>query len=150
MLLPPLNLRYQIIYFNLILLASCSYNPISEILRESSSEIEINDELQLSPRKENSDYEIPKNASAIDNLLSRASALLAEKNYEAASSIVERAMRLGPDDPRAYFSLAQIRFQQGFQEQAKILIQKAEVLSENQPELLSFIRKYKNILQKKY
>ena len=62
---------------------------------------------------------------------------------------MERAIRLGPNDPRAYFSLSQVRFQQGLTVQAEILIHKAEILSKNQPELSSLIRKYKNFLQDK-
>ena len=54
-------------------MVSCSYSPIHEIKKDSSTDIEINDELQLSPRKENSEYQIPKNASAVDNLLNQAS-----------------------------------------------------------------------------
>ena len=143
-----MNLKCQLLYFNLILLlTSCSYNPVYEIPKDSSSEIEIKNKLQLTPRKENNNYEIPKNASAVDNLLNQASKFLAEENLEAASSLVERAMRLGPNDARAYFSLAQVRFQQGYLQQAKILIQKAEILSENQPELFSLIKKYKNLLR---
>ena len=145
-----LSMRSRFIYFYLIFfMVSCSYSPIHEIKKDSSTDTEINDELQLSPRKENSEYQIPKNASAVDNLLNQASEYYEKKNYEAASSLVERAIRLGPNDPRAYFSLSQVRFQQGLTVQAEILIHKAEILSKNQPELSSLIRKYKNFLQYK-
>ena len=41
------------------------------------------------------------------------------KKIKAASSLVERAIRLGPNDPRAYFSLSQVRFNQGLTETSK-------------------------------
>ena len=64
-----LSMRSRFIYFYFIFfMVSCSYSPIHEIKKDSSTDIEINDELQLSPRKENSEYQIPKNASAVDNL----------------------------------------------------------------------------------
>ena len=93
--------------------------------------------LRLPPRESN--VQTKKSASAVDQLLVQAHSALAEESLGKASALVERAIRLAPQDARAYFSLAQVRNLQGQKDQAQSLAQKARALVVNDNALLGAI-----------
>ena len=68
-------------------------------------------------------------ATAVDQLIDEAKVAMGQQLLGKASALVERALRLAPQDPRAYFSLAQIRHQQGQSAQVPPLLQKAKALA---------------------
>ena len=63
---------------------------------------------------------------------------------------LERALRLAPQDARVYFSLAQIRYQQGQKNQAKSLAQKARALVVDDSALLASIVQFQKVFASRY
>lgn len=75
-------------------------------------------------------------SSAVDQLLDQASAAMALPDYNRAAALVERALRINPQDARAYFALAQVNYHQHQQAQAETFLQKARALAVNDRQLL--------------
>ena len=141
--------RYAVTMIVLILLTACGSVPTTE----RPSDVIIEDKpddvgLRLPPRE--SGVQNQKSASAVDQLLVQANIAIADDYLEKASALVERAIRLAPQDGRAYFSLAQIRYQQGQKNQAKSLAQKARVLTVNDTALLASIVQFQKKFAKRY
>ena len=115
--------------------SSDGYPPIID---DAEKNTDVEDAgLRLPPRESN--VQTKKSASAVDQLLVQAHTALAEKSLGKASALVERAIRLAPQDARAYFSLAQVRNLQGQKDQAQSLAQKARALVVNDNALLGAI-----------
>ena len=130
----------------LILITACGSAPMfdqsTDVESSSKSDADINVDardngLHLPPRDAN--LETRKSASAVDQLLVQAQEAIAEASLGKASALVERAIRLAPQDARAYFSLAQVRYRQGQNGQAQSLAQKARALVVNDNALLAAI-----------
>ena len=137
-------MRYLVIMAMIMLVASCGRVPTID----QSADPIINDKveetgLHLPPRE--SGVQVEKSASAIDQLLVQANTAVANNYLEKASALVERAIRFAPQDARAYFSLAQIRYQQGQKSQAKSLAQKARTLVTNDNALLASIVQFQKV-----
>ena len=79
---------------------------------------------------------------AIAALLEQAQAAIDNEQLVKASALAERAIRIKPDDPYAYFSLAKIRALQGQGGQVMPLLEKAKGLAKNNPSLLVAIESY--------
>lgn len=69
--------------------------------------------------------------SAVSSLLKLAEAAYAEQRYESSASFAERAIRVSPRSPQAYFMLAQIRFAQAQVELSQALSKKAQSLAQD-------------------
>ena len=130
----------------LILITACGSAPTfdqsADVESSSKSDADINvdagdNALHLPPRDAN--LKTRKSASAVDQLLVQAQEAIAEASLGKASALVERAIRLAPQDARAYFSLAQVRYRQGQNGQAQSLAQKARALVVNDNALLAAI-----------
>jgi len=130
----------------LILITACGSAPTfdqsTDIESSSKSDAGIdvdaeNNGLRLPPREAHG--ETKKSASAVDQLLVQAQEAMAEESLGKASALVERAVRLAPQDARAYFSLAQVRNRQGQNGQAQSLAQKARALVVDDNALLAAI-----------
>ena len=100
----------------LILITACgsapTFDQATDVDSSSKGDKDINVDaedsgLRLPPRETN--VETRKSASAVDQLLVQAQEAIAEASLGKASALVERAIRLAPQDARAYFSLAQVR-----------------------------------------
>jgi len=115
--------------------SSDGYPPIID---DAEKNTDVEDAgLRLPPRDAN--VQSKKSASAVDQLLVQAHSAIAEESLGKASALVERAIRLAPQDARAYFSLAQVRNLQGQKNQAQSLAQKARALVVNDNALLGAI-----------
>ena len=132
-----------------MLLVSCGSAPTID----PPAEVEIDEPpvdtgLRLPPRSTDKEgLRLEKSASAVDQLLVQANTAITEKMLGKASALVERAIRVAPQDPRAYFSLAQIRYRQGQQEQAKSLVQRARALAGNDTALLASIVQFQKSIR---
>ncbi|NNL10584.1 MAG: hypothetical protein HKO84_02330 [Pseudomonadales bacterium] len=80
--------------------------------------------------------------SAVDQLLAEAAAAIDAQRYEQAAALIERAMRINPQDPRAYFALAQANYFQQRQALAESLLQRARALAVNDARLLMSIESF--------
>ncbi|MGB5325912.1 MAG: tetratricopeptide repeat protein [Pseudomonadales bacterium] len=80
--------------------------------------------------------------NAVDQLLAQAGSAIDRQQYDRGAALVERAMRINPQDPRAYFALAQVNFYQQRQAHAESLLQKARALAVNDPRLLRSIEAF--------
>ena len=127
-----------------VLLASCGSLPPLETESDTTEEGVI----QLPPRQApvagGSDTD--EAASAVDQLIAQANEAMAEQYLGKASALVERALRLAPRDPRAYFSLAQIRHQQGQTQQVRPLLAKARTLAAGNQVLAAAITRFEQSL----
>ena len=130
----------------LILITACGSAPMfdqsTDVESSSKSDADINVDagdngLRLPPRETH--VKNRKSASAVDQLLVQAQVAISEASLGKASALVERAIRLAPQDARAYFSLAQVRYRQGQKGQAQSLAQKARALVINDNTLLAAI-----------
>lgn len=124
----------------LLMLAACGTYPDIEtappaVEPDSSG-------LQLPPRQPANEVPHQSGASAVDQLLDQATMAMADNYMGKASALVERAIRLAPQDPRAYFSLAQIRYHQGQLPQVSPLIQKAKAMANGDSRLLAAISQF--------
>ena len=125
-------LRVIIILALLSLLAACgALPPIDSAPVDTDSDDDST--LQLPPRtappQRDSVPATATAATAVDQLIDEAKVAMGQQLLGKASALVERALRLAPQDPRAYFSLAQIRHQQGQSAQVPPLLQKAKALA---------------------
>ena len=125
-------LRVIIILALLSLLAACgALPPIDSAPVDTDSDDDST--LQLPPRtappQPDSVPATATAATAVDQLIDEAKVAMGQQLLGKASALVERALRLAPQDPRAYFSLAQIRHQQGQSAQVPPLLQKAKALA---------------------
>lgn len=123
-------LRVIIILALLSLLAACgALPPIDSAPVDTDSDDDST--LQLPPRTAPTQRDsVPATAAtAVDQLIDEAKVAMGQQLLGKASALVERALRLAPQDPRAYFSLAQIRHQQGQSAQVPPLLQKAKALA---------------------
>lgn len=129
-------LRVIIILALLSLLAACgALPPIDSAPVDTDSDDDST--LQLPPRTappQPDSVPVPATATAtaataVDQLIDEAKVAMGQQLLGKASALVERALRLAPQDPRAYFSLAQIRHQQGQSAQVPPLLQKAKALA---------------------
>ena len=66
---------------------------------------------------------------AIAQLLSQADELLREQEYSRASAVLERALRIAPEQAHALFALAQVRYYQQQYHQSRLLLQRARLVS---------------------
>ena len=127
-------LRVIIILALLSLLAACgALPPIDSAPVDTDSDDDST--LQLPPRTAPPQPDsVPATATAtaataVDQLIDEAKVAMGQQLLGKASALVERALRLAPQDPRAYISLAQIRHQQGQSAQVPPLLQKAKALA---------------------
>lgn len=72
-----------------------------------------------------------RSGSAVSSLLKSAEVAYAEQRYESSASFAERAIRVSPRSPQAYFMLAQIRFAQAQIELSQTLSKKAQSLAQD-------------------
>jgi len=84
-----------------------------------------------------------RDRSAVDVLLAGANTALAEGEYQRAAAQIERAIRVAPDDPRAYFSLAQVYYYQNRVELGRSFLDKAESLAAGDKVLLKVISHFR-------
>jgi|GEM_PF-3833683 len=80
---------------------------------------------------------------AVDQLLMSASEASINQQLARASALIERAVRLSPQDPRVYFSLAQVRFKENRSDQAYLLLKKSQSLVINDLQMLDAIKKFR-------
>lgn len=81
--------------------------------------------------------------TAVDTLLTSANNALAAGQYQLAAAQIERAIRVAPDDPRAYFSLAQVHYRQDRKELARSFLDKAESLATGDKVLMMAISQFR-------
>ena len=141
--------RQLVILAMVIFLVSCGSAPTVERPTEPVIKDEPEDMgLKLPPRE--GGVQAQKSASAVDQLLVQANWAMTENYLEKASALIERALRLAPQDARVYFSLAQIRYQQGQKNQARSLAQKARALVVNDKALLASIVQFQKVFASRY
>ncbi len=136
-------LRVIIILALLSLLAACgALPPIDSAPVDTDSDDDST--LQLPPRTAPTQRDsVPATAAtAVDQLIDEAKVAMGQQLLGKASALVERALRLAPQDPRAYFSLAQIRHQQGQSAQVPPLLQKAKALAGDDTVLTKAISRF--------
>lgn len=141
--------RYLVTMIMVILVASCGTAPtvdrrMDPVVKDKSDDVG----LQLPPRE--GGEQAQKSASAVDQLLVQANTAMADSYLGKASALIERALRLAPQDARVYFSLAQIRYQQGQKNQAKSLAQKARALVVDDSALLASIVQFQKVFASRY
>ena len=141
--------RYLVTMIMVILVASCGTaptvdRPMDPVVKDKSDDVG----LQLPPRE--GGQQAQKSASAVDQLLVQANTAMADSYLGKASALIERALRLAPQDARVYFSLAQIRYQQGQKNQAKSLAQKARALVVDDSALLASIVQFQKVFASRY
>ncbi len=73
--------------------------------------------------------------AATEQLLAAADEAIAAGQYGAAAASVERAIRLTPEDPWAWYRLAKLRFLEGDYDQAKATAQRSNALPGATPRL---------------
>lgn len=78
--------------------------------------------------------------SAVDKLLVDANRAIEEKQYAKAAAIIERAVRVAPQDGWAYYSLAQVHFYQNNVSLSQSLLSRARALADEDKELLTAIQ----------
>ena len=128
-----------------VLITACGSAPIINDMPTPTDEIKDDHRgLNLPPR--DSIDGVKKSTRAVDQLLVQADIAMEKQQFGRASALVERAIRLAPQAPRAYFSLAQIRYQQGRRSQARSFIEKARTLAVNDSVLLASIVRFKKNL----
>ncbi|MDG1292732.1 MAG: tetratricopeptide repeat protein [Pseudomonadales bacterium] len=138
--------RFTLLTAIVMLMTACGSAPtIDQADTAASDQAEINQQaedvgLRLPPRA--TSEQTKKSASAVDQLLVQAHSAIAQDALEKASALVERAIRLAPQDARAYFSLAQVRYQQGQKGQAESLAKKARALVVNDSSLSGAIAQF--------
>lgn len=142
--------RHTIIVVLLLLLPACGMMPPLDSGDASGGVtgdggIDTDGGLQLPPRAVDSSHPA-EGASAVDQLLAEADKALAAQDSGKAAALVERALRVAPKDPRAYFTLAQIRYRQGQRHQVALLIQKARAFASNDKALLASISRFQQSL----
>ena len=136
-------LRVIIILALLSLLAACgALQPIDSAPVDTDSDDDSI--LQLPPRTAPTQRDsVPATAAtAVDQLIDEAKVAMGQQLLGKASALVERALRLAPQDPRAYFSLAQIRHQQGQSAQVPPLLQKAKARAGDDTALTNAISRF--------
>lgn len=110
-------------------------------LRKEDQDIEVIDISE--PSREQLQLPVssmPRKAeSAVDQLLSTANKAIADKNYNKAAALIERAVRLAPRDGRAYFGLAQVHYFRNNLSLSQSFVNKAKALAMNDNVLLSSI-----------
>lgn len=142
--------RHTIIVVLLLLLPACGMMPSLDSGDVKGGEtgdgsIDTDGGLRLPPRAPDSSHPA-EGASAVDQLLAEADKALAAQDSGKAAALVERALRVAPKDPRAYFTLAQIRYRQGQRHQVALLIQKARAFASNDKALLASISRFQQSL----
>ena len=75
----------------------------------------------------------PTLGAASRALVSQAQVQVATKNYPVAASLVERALRIEPDNPLLWIELGKVRFAEGNYVQAENMARKALSMSVNAP-----------------
>jgi tetratricopeptide (TPR) repeat protein len=134
--------RAAVLISMLMLITACGSVPTLDVEPSVSDDtaVDVDSEdtgLRLPPRETN--LQTKKSASAVDQLLVQAQSAIADESLGKASALVERAIRLAPQDARAYFSLAQVRYRQDQKGQAQSLAQKARALVVDDNALLAAI-----------
>ena len=80
---------------------------------------------------------------AVDALLASADAELRKGEYQRAAAQIERAIRVAPNDPRAYFSLAQVHHYQNRKELGRSFLDKAESLALDDKAMIKAIKAFR-------
>lgn len=113
-----------------IFLMSCSSNPYTE---EATPSVEDRGERFPSTSAEVFDREGAGDSggSAVSMLIQDVDRQLERGQYEAAAASAERAIRIAPSSPRAYFALAQVRFFQAQYGLSRSLLLKARSLTQS-------------------
>jgi uncharacterized protein HemY len=75
----------------------------------------------------------PTLGAASRALVSQAQTQVATKNYPVAASLIERALRIEPDNPLLWIELGKVRFAEGNYTQAENMGRKALSTSVNAP-----------------
>ena len=146
-------IRYLIITVLFVFVSACSNNLTREPIVESAIEstVEPSLELEAAAVKESAIH-LPSRRSqdtlsgsdnAVDQLLVGANKALANQQLARAGALVERAVRLAPQDPRGYYSLAQIRCKQNRFDQADLLLEKSLFLVNDDQLLFDAIKKFR-------
>lgn len=121
----------------LALLAGCvplSQQPVEEV----DTSIEPGKTLQVPAQSGGT----PHNA-AVDSLLAQANAAIRTGDYQRAAARIERAIRLAPEDARAYFGLAQVHYFQHRPELGRSFLAKAESFAANDRAMLKAIQQFR-------
>jgi Tfp pilus assembly protein PilF len=77
----------------------------------------------------------PSESTAIVSLINQAAQYRSSGDFAAASTSLERALRIEPRNPQLWYQLAQVRIDQQQYRQAENLAQKSNTLSQNNPRL---------------
>ena len=80
--------------------------------------------------------------SAFEQLMADARQAIELRDYPRAAALAERAMRISPQDPRAYFELAKISFYQNNIDRSRALLARAESLAASDGQMLSTIQQF--------
>lgn len=83
---------------------------------------------------------------AVDILLASANEAIKVGHYQRAAAYVERAIRMAPNDARAYFGLAQVHYYQNQPELGSSFLAKSESLALRDKALLKAIQKFRSQL----
>lgn len=122
----------------LVLLAGCS--PLSQQpVEDVDTATESGKTLQVPAQSGG----LPHNA-AVDSLLAQANEAIRTGDYQRAAARIERAIRLAPEDARAYFGLAQVHYYQHRPELGRSFLAKAEAFAANDRAMLKAIQQFRN------
>ena len=134
-------IKYFLNIVTICLLVSCAGLPDREVPVEdvgvSSSQPEM---LQIPTRKSQS------GSSAVDKLLNDANDAMAAQLYNKAAALMERAIRVAPQDGRTYFALAQVHYYQNNLALSRSFLQKANALAVNDKKLSMSIERFSHLL----
>lgn len=132
-----MQLRFVPIIPLVMLLAACIAPPGSNDVEVIDLEEPRQGALAIPERRLQSD-----GGGAVDQLLDQASLAIDQGDYERAGALVERAMRISPNDARAWFALAQVNYYLQRRALAESLLQKAQSLAVNDARLLMSIKAF--------
>ena len=94
--------------------------------------------LSLPPRKSSD----ASSQAAVEQLLASADQAIAEQHYGRAAALIERAIRVAPNDARAYFGLAQVHYYQSRQALSRSFLDRARALAVGDRALLKLINEF--------
>ena len=78
---------------------------------------------------------LPSSDPAVRELLAKSAQADATGDRATARAIIERALKIKPEDPRVWFQLAQLNYASGDYEQAMVTAQRARTLVSREPAL---------------
>jgi tetratricopeptide (TPR) repeat protein len=133
------NQRFPVVLVLILLLAACATTQtgVSPTVIDAGkpADSEAEPTLTLPERSTRERLQTPA-SGAVDQLLQEADSALKSRDFQRASALIERAVRVAPADARTYFSLAQLRVLEQQPAQAVPLLQKARALAGDNRELL--------------